>query len=202
MKKKRILALACSPSKGFNSDTMLDSFIMGIKENPAIEVKKIYLIDLEISHYTFFNKVPNQKDDRDLIMIVNELKKADGLVIGTPCFNFNVPATLKNLLDRLSFMALDYKKLNWCKEPTGKLTYLKNYYLVSCGSPAWMVKLFLWPVFPLMWLKIVFNYYGSKNIGGFYGAGLNTNNLAKNNLALLEKCKKAGRNYAKKILNF
>lgn len=202
MKKKRILALACSPSKGFNSDTMLDSFIMGMREFDDVEIKKLYLIDQKINHYTFFNKIPNLKDDKDLMMIVKEINKADGLVIATPCFNFNVPATLKNLLDRLSFMALDYKKLNWCKEPTGKLTYLKNFYLVSCGSPSWMVNLFLWPFFPLIWLKIVFNYYGAKNIGGFYGAGLNTNNLAKDNAVLLKKCENAGRRYAKKLLNF
>ena len=51
----KILALSCSPSRGRNSDTMLDSFILGMKEVPDIEVEKIYLDDIEIDHYTHAN---------------------------------------------------------------------------------------------------------------------------------------------------
>jgi multimeric flavodoxin WrbA len=38
----RILALACSPSKGFNSDTMLEAFLEGVREVKGIEVEKLY----------------------------------------------------------------------------------------------------------------------------------------------------------------
>jgi putative NADPH-quinone reductase len=196
----KIVALACSPSKGFNSDTMLDAFLSGMSEIKQVKVEKIYLNDLQIENYSFLNRLPDAVKEPQFVALIDKIVKADGVVIATPCFNFSVPAALKNLLDRMSYKALNPKSLNWLSQPKGLLTNLHNFYLVSCGTPAWMVRVFLWPIFPVNWLRVVFGYFGSKTWGGIYGAGLNTNNLAKNNPKLMERCRKAGRGYAQRLV--
>ncbi len=194
-----ILALSCSPSRGFNSDTMLDAFLSGVADVRGVKAEKIYLSDVPMANYDFSNRLPDPKVEPELVALVEKLMKAKGLVIATPCFNFSVPAGLKNFFDRLGYKALDYKRLNWLSQPTGLLTHLHNFYLVTCGTPIWWVRL-AWFMFPLSWLRLVFWYFGAHTVGGFYGAGLNSKNLAKDNPRLLRRCKKAGRNYARKIL--
>lgn len=197
--KKKITALACSPSKGFNSDSMLDAFLSGVSEIGGVEVEKIYLIDQELPYYTFFNRVPDPVKEPEFVKLVEKVTECDLLVIATPTFNFGVPATLKNLLDRLSFKALNPKKMNWLHQPSGMLTSLNTFYLVSCGTPRWL-QFLLWPLFPGFWLRLVFWYFGAKTWGGIYGAGLNANKLAKNNAALMAKCKNAGRKVVQRLL--
>lgn len=200
MSSRSILALACSPSKGFNSDTMLDAFLSGVAEVKGVEIEKIYLNDLKIDNYTFFNRLPDPAKEPDLVNLIEKVIKVNGLVIATPCFNFNVPAALKNFLDRLSFKALNPKKLNWLSQPSGQFNHLHNFYLISCGTPRWVLRLLAWPFFPMVWLRIVFWYFGAKTWGGIYGAGLNANNLAKNNPVILAKCRRAGRHYAERLI--
>jgi FMN-dependent NADH-azoreductase len=154
---------------------------------------------LKIANYTFFNRVPDPVKDPDLVQLVDQIMACQGLVIATPTFNFGVPAVLKNVLDRLSYKALNPKKLNWLAQPTGLLNHLYNFYLVSCGTPKRFL-FFAWPVFPSFWLKLVFWYFGAHSVGGIYGAGLNAQHLAKDNPKLLARCKKAGERYARRLL--
>lgn len=197
--KKKITALACSPSKGFNSDSMLDAFLAGAAEVEGVEMEKIYLIDQELPYYTFFNRVPDPAKEPDFVKLVEKVTECDLLVVAAPTFNFGVPAMLKNLLDRLSFKAVNPKKINWLHQPIGMLTRLRTFYLVSCGTPGWL-RLLLWPLFPVFWLRLVFWYFGAKTWGGIYGAGLNANKLAKNDTALMAKCKRAGQKMAERLL--
>lgn len=197
--KKKITALACSPSKGFNSDSMLDAFLEGVREVGGVEVEKIYLIDQNLPYYTFFNRVPDPAKEPEFVKLVGQITECDLLVIATPTFNFGVPATLKNLLDRLSFKALNPKKINLLGQPTGMLNNLRAFHLVSCGTPRWL-QLLLWPLFPGFWLRLVFWYFGAKTSGVIYGAGLNANKLAKNDAGLMVKCKNAGKKMAKRLL--
>jgi putative NADPH-quinone reductase len=198
-KPSAIIALACSPSKGFNSDTMLDAFLSGVAEVKKVTYEKIYLSDLNIANYSFFNRIPDPVKEPEMFGMVEKIMQAKGVVIATPCFNFNVPAALKNLLDRLSYKALDPKRINWLGQPTGQFNHLHNFYLVSCGTKWWMIRLGLWPIFPMFWLRVVFWYFGAKTWGGIYGAGLNAQKLAKDNQALLSRCRRAGRRYAERI---
>lgn len=198
-KTVKVVALACSPSKGFNSDTMLDAFLEGVAKVKGVEFEKLYLNDLKIDNYSFFNRVPDAVKDPDMFMLAQKINVASGMIIATPCFNFGVPAALKNLMDRLSYMALDPKKPNWLDQPSGLLNHLNNFYLVSCGTP-WHLLLFIWPLFPAFWLRVVTWYFGAHTAGSIYGAGLNAQNLAKNNVKLLAKCRKEGEKYAIKLL--
>ena len=198
---KQIIALACSPSKGFNSDSMLDAFLAGVGDLNGINIEKIYLNDLKIDNYSFLNRIPDVKAEPELVELIEKLVNCDGLVIAAPTFNFAVPAALKNLLDRLSYKALDYKNINWLAQPTGKLRDLRTFFLVSCGTP-WYILAFTWLFFPLIWLKLVFWYFGARNQGGIYGAGLNGQNLAKDNVKLMSLCQKLGKNFGQKLVKY
>ncbi len=69
-KTKKIIALACSPSKGFNSDTMLDAFLENLKENKHVEVEKVYLVDVPNAYYTFFNRVPDPAKEPEIADLI------------------------------------------------------------------------------------------------------------------------------------
>lgn len=193
----KIIALSCSPSRGRNSDHMLDSFIEGMKEVSNIEIEKIYLEDIEIDNYNFENSKKGTMDHevkfRELTgKIQNE---ATGLVIATPTYNFSVPAHLKNFIDRLRFIALDMDKKNSIGQPVGRLRHLKTYFLVSGGTPAWAEKI-LFFTFPPFWLRGVFLYFGSHVMGAFYSGDIRT----FENKIILDKCKRKGKKYAQKLV--
>jgi len=99
----------------------------------------------------------------------------------------------------MSYKALDPKHLNWLGQPTGMLKHLRTFDLVSCGTP-WYFEILMWPLFPVFWLRVVFWYFGAKTWGGIYGLGLNAQHQAKDDLKLMNHCRKAGEKFAKKLL--
>lgn len=194
--KPHILALSCSPSRGRNSDSMLNAFIKGIESHPDIFVEKIYLEDIKINTCCFDNREGPQKDEEDFKVLTDKIKKVQGLIIATPTYNFSVPAHLKNFIDRLRFFALDTNSTNRIGQPIGGLSYLKTYFLVSGGTPKWAERI-LFFAFPAFWLRAVFLYYGSQCYGGYYSGDVTT----FRNQKLLTFCTKLGRRYGKKILS-
>lgn len=193
----KILAISCSPSRGRNSDTMLDYFIKGINQVSGIEVDKIYLDDIHINYYSFENRqnaLPDEVDFKNLTdKITNEIS---GLVIATPTYNFSVPAHLKNFIDRIRFIALDLNKKNTLGQPVGMLGHLKTYFLVSGGTPNWAQHI-LFFTFPPFWLRGVFLYFNAKVMGAFYSGDINTFNNSK----ILNKCYEKGVRYGKKLVS-
>lgn len=191
----KIIALSCSPSRGRNSDAMLDSFIAGMKEVPTIEVEKIYLEDIKIDHYNFQNSKAALPHETAFAELTKKLAEStDGLVIATPTYNFAVPAHLKNFIDRIRFIALDLTQKNTLGQPVGKLGHLKTYFLVSGGTPRWAQKI-LFFAFPPFWLRGVFLYYSAKVMGAFYSGDIKT----FQNPIILAKCKKYGKKYAAQV---
>ena len=194
MENKKIIALSCSPSKGRNSDTMMNSFIEGVIEVEGVEIEKIYLNDIHIEHFTFENSLGPTENENDFSILVEKIKSASGLVISTPTYNFSVPAQLKNFIDRLRFFALDLNQRNIINQPVGKLSYLKTYFLVSGGTPNWAQKL-LFFAFPPFWLRGIFLYYNAHVLGAFYSGDVKT---FQNN-KILNKVKSKGRKFAKQV---
>jgi NAD(P)H-dependent FMN reductase len=139
--QNKIIALSCSPSKGRNSDTMLDYFIEGIKEVSDLSVEKIYLNDMEIDHYTYENSKGPLPHEEKFAELCDQITRSGGLVIATPTYNFSVPAQLKNFIDRIRFISLDLTKKNALGQPVGLLQHLRLYYLVSGGTPTWAEKI-------------------------------------------------------------
>ena len=192
----KVIALSCSPSRGRNSDTMLDNFILGIKEVSDIEVEKIYLEDIEIENYNYQNSKGTNENEVAFRELTEKIQnKASGLVIATPTYNFSVPAHLKNFIDRLRFIALDMERKNSLGQPVGRLKNLKTYFLVSGGTPVWAQKI-LFFTFPPFWLRGVFLYFGARVMGAFYTGDIR----AFENKEVLNKCKIKGNRYADKLM--
>lgn len=200
-KDLHITILQGSPSHGWNSDTMLDAFLEGVDSvEGGIHYSKYLTSDMNCDHHCFLNRKGPGEDEKELEKLLQDIQTSQGLVISSPTYNFSVPGGLKNVIDRISTsIALDYQNMNWLRQPTGKLGYLRNFYLVSGGTPRFAQKL-LFPFFPPAWLTLAFYYFGVKRSTSIYGGNLKGGSLAKNNERLLKKCRKAGKKYAKQLI--
>lgn len=192
---KKIITLSCSPSRGRNSDTMLNAFISGIKTTESLEIEKIYLHDISIENYSYENSKGPLPTETDFAKLVEKITNSDGLVIATPTYNFSVPAHLKNFIDRSRFFALDMEKRNGLGQPVGRLSYLGTYFLVSGGTPRWAEHI-LFFTFPAFWLRGVFLYFGAKVFGAYYTGDVQ----AFRNKKLLKLCEKKGQRFGQQIL--
>ncbi len=192
----KILALSCSPSRGRNSDTMLDNFILGMREVKSIEIEKIYLDDIPIDLYRFENSAGPKDHEVEFGKLGQKISnEISGLVISSPTYNFSVPAHLKNFIDRSRYFALDFSKKNKLGQPVGKLGHLKTYFLISGGTPDWAEKI-LFFTFPAFWLRGVFLYFDAKVMGALYSGDIKT----YQNQKILQKCFKRGKKYANDVL--
>lgn len=191
----KIIALSCSPSRGRNSDTMLDFFIAGMREVPGIEVDKIYLDDIPINTYTYENsKAPLPHEEKFAELARQITQEASGLVIATPTYNFSVPAHLKNFIDRIRFFALDFNHKTRFGQPVGQLQHLRTYFLISGGTP-WWAETILFFAFPAFWLRGVFLYFNAKVMGALYSGDIKT----YENKKILADCHRRGRAYAERV---
>jgi FMN-dependent NADH-azoreductase len=193
--KKQIFAISASPSKGRNSDTMLDKFIEGAQKVEGIEIEKVYLNDIQIDNYTYENGQCPQPHEEEFAKLVDKINVCEGLVIATPTYNFSVPAGLKNFIDRSRCIALDMEKKNWLGQPVGKMGNIRAYFLVSGGTPVWAQKL-LFFAFPPFWLRSVFLYFGANVIGAFYTG----DTKAFQNEKILNKCIIKGINFGRDVM--
>ncbi len=65
--------------------------------------------------------------------LIEEIKSADVVVIGSPMYNFAIPSTLKNYFDAITKAGLTFK-YNESGQPVGFLTNKKTYVVVSRGG--------------------------------------------------------------------
>ncbi|MFA7193834.1 MAG: NAD(P)H-dependent oxidoreductase [Candidatus Paceibacterota bacterium] len=194
MKIHKIVALSCSPSKGRNSDTMLNSFIEGASSVSGVEIEKIYLNDIYIETFKFENSTGPTENEKEFAELVEKIKNSDALVIATPTYNFSVPAQLKNFIDRMRFFSLDLNEKNFLKQPVGKLCYLKTYFIVSGGTPNWAQKI-LFFAFPPFWLRGIFLYYNAHVLGALYSGNVRT----FENKSILNNAKRKGIKFAQHV---
>lgn len=112
---KKIVAINCSPRTVWNTATLVREAAKGA-EGQGAEVKIIDLYKLE--KFTgclscFGCKLPNNlgkcicKDG--LAPVLEKIRNADGLIIGTPNYLGDVSAGFRALYERLIFQALTYK---------------------------------------------------------------------------------------------
>ncbi|HMO78973.1 MAG TPA: NAD(P)H-dependent oxidoreductase [Candidatus Paceibacterota bacterium] len=198
-KNKKIIALACSPSKGRNSDYMLDFFLRGISVfdvNNKIQIEKIYLNDIYIEMYKYENSHGPTKNEKEFAELAEKIKNADGLIIATPTYNFSVPAQLKNFVDRIRFISVDLSKRDFWGQPIGLLGNISMFFLVSGGISKFAQKV-LFFAFPAFWLRGVFLYFGAKVFGTYYSGDVRT----FENQKILNKCESLGKKYAKNVLS-
>ena len=117
---KRIVAVNAGPRKGWNTDTLIDEAIKGA-ESVGAEVIKFDLFRLE--KYTgciscFGCKTEKNKGRcvcRDgLAPVLDAIREADGLIIGSPNYLSEMTASFRALYERLIFQNLTYNRENPC----------------------------------------------------------------------------------------
>ncbi|HAM53822.1 MAG TPA: hypothetical protein DCP92_25165 [Nitrospiraceae bacterium] len=141
MEKKKVLAISGSMRNPSFTERMLDLCIEGMGE--GLEVQKFYPHRMKIGPclgcWACWKKnagVCIQKDDFG--QILNAYKEADYLLLAAPLYFFGLPATVKNVIDRL-FVILEPGQH---KSPRGGTEHPKRYHrhskavlISSCGFP-------------------------------------------------------------------
>ena len=99
---KQVVIISGSPRKGGNSDTLCQEFQKGCEE-AGNHVAKINLRDKQISFCTACYACKKlghcvQKDDAPAIM--QEMAKADVIVLATPVYFYSMAGQVKTLIDR------------------------------------------------------------------------------------------------------
>ena len=117
---KKIVAVNAGPRKGWNTDTLIDEAVKGA-ESTGATVKKFDLFRLE--KYTgciscFGCKKEKNKGHcvcRDgLTEVLDEIREADGLIIGSPNYLGEMTASFRALYERLVFQNLTYNRETPC----------------------------------------------------------------------------------------
>lgn len=103
MSKKNVLILSSSPRRGGNSDMLCDQFMKGAQE-AGHQVEKIFLGDHKILYCTGCGvcnttHVCPLKDD--MASILDQMVKADVLVMATPVYFYAMCGQMKTLIDRV-----------------------------------------------------------------------------------------------------
>lgn len=142
MKKKKVLAISGSMRNPSFTEKIMDLCIEGMGE--GFEVQKFYPHRMKIGPclgcWACWKKtspgVCVQKDDFG--QILNVYKEADYLLLAAPLYFFGLPATVKNVIDRL-FVILEPDQY---KSPRGGTEHPKRYHrhpkailISSCGFP-------------------------------------------------------------------
>lgn len=111
---KKIIAVNAGPRKGWNTDTLIDEAIKGA-ESEGAEVIKFNLFRLEkytgcISCFACKkNKYKGHCVRRDgLTEVLDAIREADGLIIGSPNYLGEMTASFRALYERLIFQNLTY----------------------------------------------------------------------------------------------
>ena len=117
---KKIIAVNASPRKGWNTDTLITEAARGAEESGAL-VEKFDLFRLE--KYTGCISCFGCKKEefrghcvcRDgLTPVLNAIRQADGLIIGSPNYLGEMSASFRALYERLIFQNLTYNREEPC----------------------------------------------------------------------------------------
>lgn len=95
----KILAINSSPKPDGKTASFLQTFIDAAKDQ-GMEVNKVNLYEEEIPHHSG----ELDKPLKELSKLQKKFVEADGFVIATPTYWFNVPGVLKNFIDHLTIL--------------------------------------------------------------------------------------------------
>lgn len=117
---KKIVAVNAGPRRGWNTDTLINEAIKGAEASGA-EVEKFDLFKLE--KYTGCISCFRCKKERfkgrcicrdGLTPVLDAIREADGLIIGSPNYLSEMTASFRALYERLIFQNLTYTVENPC----------------------------------------------------------------------------------------
>ena len=114
---KKVIILNGSPRKNWNTYKMCDSFANGVRESGAeAEIINLYDIDFKGCRSCFACKLKNGKNfgrcayPDGLTPILDEVSKADGVVLASPIYFGDVTGVTRSLIERLFFPFFEYKE--------------------------------------------------------------------------------------------
>jgi multimeric flavodoxin WrbA len=137
----RVLAIAGSPRKGGNTDTLLKRFVEGTASRGA-ETKTISVCDLKISGCMHCDACLVKgicKVQDDMQLIYREMEAADRIVLASPLQFMSVTAQMKAMIDRCQ--ALWARKYILKVPPLGDIRERKAFF-ISVGGRKTIPNLF------------------------------------------------------------
>ena len=117
---KKVVIVNAGPRKGWNTDSLLKEAARGAEENGA-EIVRFDLFSLE--KYTGCISCFGCKKEKfkghcmckdGLTPVLDAIREADGLIIGSPNYLSNMTASFRALYERLVFQNLTYNRENPC----------------------------------------------------------------------------------------
>lgn len=90
---KNVLLISSSPRKGGNSDLLCDAFAKGAEE-AGNKVRKVRLADKKIAYWT------ESVEEDDAAEVLDQMCKADVIVLASPVYFYSICGQLKVLIDR------------------------------------------------------------------------------------------------------
>ena len=100
----KVLGIIGSPrGRSGNTGQLLD-IVLGKVEEMGVETELVVLKDLKINYCVGCDecrKVGNCKQEDDFQEVKEKILNADGIVLGSPVYGFQVTAQMKTLIDRL-----------------------------------------------------------------------------------------------------
>lgn len=157
-----IAVIVAGTNEPSNSDTLAQSMIEGMKHvMPSAVITKIRLKDIDIGHFNLACYGSSCPID-GMTHVEALIKKADGVVIATPIWNFGVPAHLKNLIDRMGGFALDASR------SLGTLSGKPFFLIFTAGMPK-----AAWPFLrkTVSGVGIAIQYFGGSVLGTHFEGG-------------------------------
>ncbi len=108
----RLLGIVGSPRKGGNTEIIMRE-ILKAGEQEGAEIELIRLVDFTLKpcngcQTCFETKKCNIEDDAEEIL--EKMMEADGVIVGTPVYFFNVSAQTKMFIDRVGYLNIARKR--------------------------------------------------------------------------------------------
>jgi len=116
----KIVAVNAGPRKGWNTDLMINEAVRGAQAAGAeVQVFDLFRLEKYTGCISCFGCKLEQNLGRcicrdGLTPVLDAIREADGLILGSPNYLGNVTASCRALYERLVFQSLSYKKERPC----------------------------------------------------------------------------------------
>ena len=132
--EKRWLAVLGSPRIGKNTDILINHYIEGLNQRGR-KVDKVVLSQIKQNicsgcEYCIKNKKCYYNDE--MSEIIEKIKTVEGIILGSPSYNYNVTSYMKIFLDRL-FSLFTFHKGSWSSQLDSR--GLKSIIIGVCAGP-------------------------------------------------------------------
>ena len=116
----KIVAVNASPRKGWNTDTLVNQAAKGAEEAGAEVIRfDLYRLEKYTGCISCFGCKKNQFKGHCIVRdgltpVLDAIREADGLIIGSPNYLSEMSASFRALYERLIFQNLTYNRENPC----------------------------------------------------------------------------------------